>query len=65
MSTSTVNIGDIVKLISGGPDMVVSRVNKHVLKCVWYNTVTGAFQEAIVAKDLLVKSASPASPPAL
>jgi len=44
-----IDIGDIVRLKSGGPDMTVSKINEDGFTCIWFNKLeTGSFifQEA-------------------
>lgn len=37
-------IGDTVKLISGGPNMTVADPTPPTVKCHWFNTTTNLFQ---------------------
>lgn len=49
------NLGDIVKLKSGSPDLTIIDIEHNKVKCIWYNPITGSFNEGYFDLYVLTK----------
>jgi uncharacterized protein YodC (DUF2158 family) len=49
------NPGDVVMLASGGPHMTVIKLEKDIIKCIWYIDNCSKYEEGSFYSNLLVK----------
>ncbi|MBS7564759.1 DUF2158 domain-containing protein [Mucilaginibacter sp. Bleaf8] len=53
------NPGDVVKLVSGGPAMSVSRPANGLVVCVWYDEQAKKFDHITLSPSVLIKTTAP------